>query len=229
MYFGAALAPDTNIGGSSDEEIIYIFDLPFRRDATELTTSGVGVSVWTGGEYQHPLGDRLRLRMGGDTGGQEYAGSKFDQVYLSVHVGPRWLLGENSEISLIGNARRAWAGAFPQNDDFGARIEVGHRFTRQVTANGRISWNQRDYHTRDFLDGPTMNLSLRGVWTVTPALQVEGAVGYARERPASEAWRNTTHWVRMGASVALPLGLNLGGSLELRGTAYEGSWYPLYP
>ena len=30
----------------------------------------------------------------------------------------------------------------------------------------------------------------------------------------------------MGASVALPLGLNLGGSLELRGTAYEGSWYP---
>ena len=66
MYLGAAMSPDSNIGGASDEQIIYINDLPFRRDAEELTTSGIGVSVWTGGEYQYPLGDRLRLRLGGD-------------------------------------------------------------------------------------------------------------------------------------------------------------------
>ena len=55
MYLGAAVAPDTNIGGTSDERIIYIRGLPFRRDAEDLTTSGVGISVWTGGEYQYPL------------------------------------------------------------------------------------------------------------------------------------------------------------------------------
>ena len=57
MYLGAAMSPDSNIGGASDEQIIYINDLPFRRDAEELTTSGIGVSVWTGGEYQYPLGE----------------------------------------------------------------------------------------------------------------------------------------------------------------------------
>ena len=50
MYLGGAMSPDSNIGGGSDERIIYINDLPFRRDAEELTTSGIGVSVWTGGE-----------------------------------------------------------------------------------------------------------------------------------------------------------------------------------
>ena len=42
MYLSTAVAPDTNIGGASDERIIYIRGLPFRRDAEDLTTSGVG-------------------------------------------------------------------------------------------------------------------------------------------------------------------------------------------
>ena len=84
MYLGAAMSPDSNIGGASDEQIIYINDLPFRRDAEELTTSGIGVSVWTGGEYQHPLGDRLRLRLGGDLSRQDYGGK---QVRSDLCVG----------------------------------------------------------------------------------------------------------------------------------------------
>ena len=59
-----ALAPpnDTNIGAGSDERIIYINTvagqphLPFRRDQEELTTSGIGVSAWLGGEYQYAAG-----------------------------------------------------------------------------------------------------------------------------------------------------------------------------
>ncbi len=226
MYFGAALAPDSNIGGSSDEEIIYIFDLPFRRTATELTTSGVGVSVWMGGEYQYPLGDQVRLRMGGDMGGQEYAESNFDQTFLSVHAGPRWLLDEDTDVSVVGNVRRSWTGTVPHNDDFGVRIEIRHKLTSRISVNGRASWHRRDYRTQDIYDGPAQNHSLGGTWIITPTLQAEAAAGYSRERPKSEAWRNSTRWIRLGASVALPLGINLSGSGELRWTTYEGSWYP---
>ena len=49
---GFALAPDSNIGAGSEERTIYIpvfgQPLPFERDAEELTSSGVGVSVWGG-------------------------------------------------------------------------------------------------------------------------------------------------------------------------------------
>ena len=49
-----ALTPDTNIGAGSDERIIWIYRLPFRRNQEELTSSGVGISVWTGGGVPLP-------------------------------------------------------------------------------------------------------------------------------------------------------------------------------
>ena len=229
MYLGAAMSPDSNIGGASDEQIIYINDLPFRRDAEELTTSGIGVSVWTGGEYQYPLGERLRLRLGGDVSRQDYGGSKFDQTSVSVHAGPRWLVDKDTEVSLVGNARRRWTGTSPSNDDLGARVEAGHRLTPRIRVNGRASWYHRDNRTRDFLDGPILDFTLGGSWVILPILRADGAAGYARERPESERWRNASRWLRLGASVALPLGFTLEGSGELRWTDYEGNWFPFVP
>ena len=226
MYLGAAMSPDSNIGGASDERIIYINDLPFRRDAEELTTSGIGVSVWTGGEYQYPLGDRLRLRLGGDLSRQDYGGSKFDQTFVSAHAGPRWLVDRDTEVSLVGTARRRWTGTVPAYDDLGARVEAGHRLTPRIRVNGRASWYRRDHRTRDFLDGPILNFSLGGSWVILPILRADGTAGYARERPESERWRNASRWLRLGASVALPRGFTLGGSGELRWTDYEGNWFP---
>ena len=229
MYLGAAMSPDSNIGGASDEQVIYINDLPFRRDAEELTTSGIGVSVWTGGEYQYPLGDRLRLRLGGDVSRQDYGGSKFDQTSASVHAGPRWLVDRDTEVSLVGNARRRWTGTSPSNDDLGARVEAGHRLTPRIRVNGRASWYRRDNRTKDFLDGPILDFTLGGSWVILPILRADGAAGYASERPKSERWRNASRWLRLGASVALPLGFNVGGSGELRWTDYEGNWFPFTP
>ena len=226
MYLGAAMSPDSNIGGASDERIIYINDLPFRRDAEELTTSGIGVSVWTGGEYQYPLGDRLRLRLGGDLSRQDYGGSNFDQTFISVHAGPHLLVNKDTNVSLVGNARRRWIGTAPSHDDLGARVQAGYRLTPRIRVSGRASWYRRDHRTRDFLDGPVLNFSLSGSWVILPILRADGAAGYDRERPESERWRNASRWLRLGASVALPLGFTVGGSGELRWTNYEGNWFP---
>ena len=226
MYLGAAMSPDSNIGGASDEQIIYINDLPFRRDAEELTTSGIGVSVWTGGEYQYPLGDRLRLRLGGDVSRQDYGGSKFDRTSVSVHAGPRWLVDKDTDVSLVASARRRWTGTAPSYDDLGVRVEAGRRLTPRIRVNARASWYHRDYLTRDFLDGPILDFTLGGSWVILPILRADGAAGYARERPKSERWRNASRWLRLGVSVALPLGFNVGGSGELRWTDYEGNWFP---
>ena len=60
MYMGMALLPDSNIGGGTDEEVIYIdfngVELPFDFTPEEdQMASGLGASLWAGGEYQHPL------------------------------------------------------------------------------------------------------------------------------------------------------------------------------
>ena len=142
LNLGAAVAPDTNIGAGSDERIIYIDFagqlLPFRRDQEELTTSGIGVSAWLGGEYQYPLGDPgtgpgaslWRLRAGGNLSRREYRESQFDQMTLTGHVGPRWLIGRTSEASLLLSGLHQWTGSGieePSHHDIGFRVEGRHR------------------------------------------------------------------------------------------------------
>ena len=230
LHAGFALAPDTNIGAGSDERIIYIdvggSRLPFTRDAEELTTSGIGLSLWSGGEYQYPLRDRLRIRAGANVSRREYEGNQFDQTFLSGHAGPRWLVRRNTEASLLASAQRRWHAGSPDHDALGVRLEAGHRFTRRVTASVRASWHDRSYRTRTYLDGPVVDAALSGAWVVTPTVRADAALGWGRERPGTERWRHERRWVRAGGSVALPRGFTVGASAELRETDYEGNWFP---
>ena len=160
LRLGAALLPDTNIGARSDERIIYIDfgsqRLPFRRNQEELTTSGIGVSAWLGGEYQYPLGDpgtgsgasRWRLRAGGNISRREYRTSEFDTMTVSGHVGPRWLIGRASEASLFLSGLHHWTGSGleePSHHDIGLRVEGRHRLIRRTTVNGQLSRHERRY------------------------------------------------------------------------------------
>ena len=230
---GFALAPDSNIGAGSEERTIYIpvfgQPLPFERDAEELTSSGIGVSVWGGAEYQVPIGERLRLRAGGDAARREYSGSKFDQLFLSTHLGPRWLIDQNTEGSLMASARQRWIGTVPDNRELGARLEVGRRLTPRVTVFANASWHDRRYRMRDHLNGPVMDAALRGSWVVTPTVRADLSAGYAQERPERERERNDSRWLGAGVTVALPLGFTVGGGGEVRWTDFDDEWFPHTP
>ena len=228
MHLGFAIAPDTNIGTSSAERTIYISTpfgrLPFQREAEELTTSGVGFAIWAGGEYQHPVGERLRLRLGADLGRREYKKSQFDKMSASVHAGPRWLLGPRTEASLLANVRRQWTANAPTSDSFGGRVEVRHRLTQRFAANAEVAWNERRNRTDTFLDGPATSLSLGGAWTVSPTLRVDVGAGFGQDRPESTRWHHDRRWLRGGLSVALPRGFSVSSSVRLGRAEYEGDW-----
>ena len=229
-HFGAALAPDSNVNAASGAEVIRIGGLPFRLDAPADRHSGTGVVVWGGGEYQHPLGPRWRLRAGADAARRDYAGSGFDRTFLSGHAGPRWRAGAETEASLLASARRRWIAGAPYSHALGARLEIDRRLDRRWTARARASWHRRE-HRRDGrrFDGPVLDFSLGAAWRAAPTLRVEATVGYARERPKAAVWRNSTRWARAGVSAALPAGFTLGASAELRWTGYRGRWWPFTP
>ena len=225
-HVGAALAPDTNIGAGSAERIIYIYGLPFHRTEDELTRSGVGLSLWTGGEYQYPLGPRHRLRAGGDLSRQDYQGSRFDRTTVAGHVGPRWLASGRTEASLLVSARRRWQAGDPDHRDLGLRAEALHRLGARTTGTVQASWHERRYDDRGFLDGPVVDISAGAMWTATPVLRVDATFGWGRERPGTETWRQTRLWLQAGVTAALPRGFTVGGSATLRRTRYEGDWFP---
>ena len=191
----APVLPDTNVGASSDQRIIYIDvggqRLPFRRDQEELTTSGIGISAWIGGEYQYPLGDpgtgsgasSWRLRAGGNLSRKEYQESRFDQMTLSGHVGPRWLIGRTSEVSLLLSGLHHWTGSGveePSHHDIGLRIEGRHRLNRRTTVNARASRHERRYDKDTHRDGPNTDVSLGVGWVASPTLRIDASAGWGR-------------------------------------------------
>ena len=223
---GAALAPDSNIGGTSEERTIYIFNLPFQRDAQELTTSGIGVSLWGGAEYHYPLRPNLRLRAGGEFARREYERARFDQLFIGTHLGPRVLIDRDTELSLLASARQRWVGTAPDDRELGLRLEAGHRVSRTVTVSGQASWHERRYRTRTFLDGPILDSALRASWVVTPTVRLEFSGGYGQEQPETLRWRHRNQWLGTGVSVILPYGFTVGAGAEARWTDYEGNWFP---
>ena len=225
-YFGAAIAPDSNLNAASESEIIYIDTvfgrLPFQRQGDIGAESGLGLSVWGGGEYQHPLGERLRLRVGADVAQREYSGGDFDQFFLATHVGPRWLASPITELSLLGTAQRQWLGGSRYADETGVRLELDRRLTRRLWARGTAAVRERD-HLHDILDGPVTDFTLSLAWTPAPVLRVHWNAGYERSHAASVHWRNVSRWLRVGTSLALPFGFTLGTSAQVRRTRYDGS------
>ena len=158
LRLGMALAPDSNISARSDERTIVldtpIGRLPFTFQAEDEAESGIGISVWAGGEYQYPLEDRWRLRAGADISRREYGSDEFDQMTVSGHVGPRWLIGRASEASLLANVRQHWLSDEAEYRDLGIRVEGRHRLNRRTTANLNASRYERRYDASTHLDGP---------------------------------------------------------------------------
>ena len=228
-YFGFSLAPDTNIGAVSESEVIYIYGLPFRRDNFEDESPGLGFVFWGGAAYQYPLSPRLRMRMGADLSRREYEGSRYDQMTVALHAGPRWLLTPTTEMSLLASARQRRSGGLIYSHELGGRFELEHRLTRRIRLSGRASWHERDYERDKHLDGSHLDLALAGSWVLMPTLQVRGGLGYAAENPASRTWRNRSRWGRLGASIVLPYGFTVGVNAELRKTDFSGGWFPFVP
>ena len=226
-YLGLSIAPDTNVNAVSDAEYIYINGLPFRRSSSLRASSGIGVVGWSGGEYQYPLSNQFRLRVGADLIHTDYAGKRFDRTFALMHLGPRFLVDRDTEVSLLAAGRRRWLAGSAWSYDLGTRVEVEHRLSQRLTAYGRASWYQRRYRRRNAsLDGPLFAGSLGGSYLLTPTVRGDFFVGAWRERPKSEVWRNASFWARVGASVALPWGFTVGSSGELRWVNYEGRWAP---
>ena len=229
VRFGMALAPDSNIAAQTREGTILIDTqfgrLPFTYSG-DTPTSGIGLAVWAGGEYQYPLARSWRLRMGGDVSRREYQSDAFDRMFLAGYVGPRWLIGRSTEASLLASARLSWLSDEADYRDLGFRLSGQHRLNRRTTANFNASWHDRRYTGRAGFDGPLADAAAGLGWVATPTIRLNAAAGWGLQRTKQENQRNTSRWIQAGVTGLLPWGFTVGGSGTVRWTGYEGNWAP---
>ena len=225
--FGMAVAPDSNLNAASGERTVFLDTpfgrLPFTRQGDIAPKSGLGVSVWGGGEYQYPLGaGRWRLRSGANASLREYKGGTFDRHSLSAHLGPRRLIDARTVASLLATVGRQWTAGMPETDRFGLRLEGERRLTPRLSMFGRASAARRNCRDCNWLDGPVGDVSLGATWAVLPILRLSGNTGWSWSRANSEHWRSQGPQASLGASLALPLGFTVGLRVSLQRTEYQG-------
>ncbi len=225
-HFGAAIAPDSNLNAASGSRTIFLDTpfgrLPFTRQGDIAPKSGLGVSLWGGGEYQHPLSQNLRLRSGANASIREYKGGDFDRHSLSAHLGPRRLIDARTEASLLATVDRQWTAGAPETDRFGLRLEGEHRLTPRLALFARASAARRNCRDCNWLDGPVGDVTFGASWAALPILRVGGHAGYNWTRANSEHWRSRGPQASLGATVALPAGFTVGLRASLQRTEYQG-------
>ena len=225
-HFGAAIAPDSNLNAASGARTIVLDTpfgrLPFTRQGDIAPKSGLGLSVWGGGEYQYPLNPVWRLRSGANASVREYKGGDFDRHFVSVHLGPRRLIDTRTEASLLATVDRQWTASRPETDRFGLRLEGEHQLTPRLAMFGRASAARRNCRGCNHLDGPVGDVSLRATWAALPILRLSGNAGWSWTRPNSEHWRSQGPQASLGTTLALPAGFTLGLHASLQRTEYQG-------
>ena len=227
---GLALAPDSNLGARTDGRTILIDTqfgrLPFTYNTDDAPTSGIGLALWAGGEYQYPLAERWRLRAGGIVSRREYQSDEFDRTFIGAHLGPRWLISPRTEASLLASTRFSWLSDEPDFRDLGLRVEGRHRLTPRLSATLDAAWHDRRYPGRSDFDGPLIDLAAGIGWAALPTVRLDAAAGWGWQRPKRENQRSASRWLRAGATAQLPWGFSVGGAGTVRWTDYEGSFAP---
>ncbi len=225
-HLSLALAPDSNLNTASDADKVWLDTpfgrLPFARPGDTAPKSGIGLSVWSGGEYQHPLNAHWRLRAGADASVREYKGRRFDSHSAAAYLGPRWLVDPRTEVSLLATAQRNWTAGTPGTDRYGLRLEAGRRLTPRLSVQARAGLRLRNCRDCDRFDGREGEAELGLNWVALPTLRVGGNAGWSWSRAEAKYRRSDGPRSSLVATLALPLGFTVSAGVAMHWTNYEG-------
>ncbi len=227
-YGGFALAPDTNIGQASSQRTIALDvfgtgrPLNFTRD-NPPPTSGVGLRLFGGGEYHHPINDRTRLRLGAGIAHTDYKTRAWDSTTLRFHLGPEMALTPRTRASLLLTTARRWDAGETSYDDPGLRLEMQHRLTPRTRLTLDLARRERRHVPRGSraLNGPRTDLTLGVSHQATPTLAVTGSLSTGREKPDRMSARTRTRGLRLGLTRDLARGWTVGVSGTLSRTRWD--------
>ncbi len=212
-YLSLNIEENDNVNTGTSIETVYIFGLPFEVNEESRARSETGLVVSTGFEHQYPLGERWRWRFGVDAQRSEYAGHDFDQNYLQLSSGPRWLFSRRGEASLQAIANQRWRARNRYSRGDGLRFTARHPLTDQFSVNGRASRIKTRYRQFPAADYTEEEFTFGGAWLFSPLLQGSLGVGYTEEILTSGT-RNRTRRANIGLAAILPKGWTIGGNLE---------------
>jgi outer membrane protein len=195
-----AVAPDTNINAATTAQSVDVYGLPFAISNDARQTSGVGLMLNLGTSYQWDIADNTKWKVGGGYYGTEYTHSEFSDRQITGYTGPRFLLGEGSEVSVLGTASRRWFGDVPLTYGVGGRVEGRTTLSPRFILDGAIAGQELHYNAERYsaYTGPVASISAGLTYALDPSSFIRGGAGVTREQTALAAFRDHQYAPSLG-------------------------------
>lgn len=220
VWFNLGVAPDNNVNNTAGgtECVATMFGLMCRDLVDPETAMGGNLSM--GGNYEFKMGEQWRWKSDATIYTNIYNKHDYDDLYLGVGTGPRYVWSRGDIwLALIG-ARR-WYGWDPYYWSMGVKIDANYDFTRKLSGGLYLRFMENSYDAfGQYLDGETYSAIGRMTYSFGPSIYMTMRGGVTRERTADAAYAYWQPNVAVGIGAELPMGFHV----YLEPSAYW-SWY----
>lgn len=208
MWFNFGAAPDNNINTSAvGEECVDTMFGPMCRQLPE-PVSAIGANMALGGNYEFKMSDNWRWKSDATIYSNVYDKHEFDDLYLSLGTGPRYVWPDG-DVWLAATAARRWYGWDAYYWATGAKVDINYDFTRRVAGGMSLRFISNMYDEfGDFLDGQTYSANLHLSYSINASMYAVLRGGIDREVAADPIYTNWRPNVAVGFGAELPFGVH---------------------
>ena len=216
LYFNMGLTPDSNINtAAGGEECIKTMFGTLCRKLPEPQRA-LGLNTIVGGDYEFILTDNWRWKTDAHVYADVYNKHDFDNLYLSVGMGPRYIW-ERGDVWLSVLGGRRWYGWNVYNWSGGGRLNVSYDFARNLSGRVELRVLENIYDEfENIFNGYTYDVNTGFIYSFNASKYVTLNCGLARETTKNNIY---SHW-RPSAGVGFGTELLGGFTIFLSSSVY---------
>ena len=221
VWFNFGAAPDNNINNAiGGTECVNTIFGPMCRDLSD-PESAIGYNFSLGGNYEFKLSDHWRWKSDAFVYSNIYDISDYDDLYLSVGSGPRYIWNRG-DVWLAGVWNRRWYGWERYNWSVGAKLDLNYDFSRKLSGGLYLQYLNNSYDLYDdFLSGDTYSAQMRFSYSFNARLYSMLRIGLTREVANASEYSYWQPGFGIGIGAELPWGFHVYGEPYFYWTAYD--------
>ena len=226
FWFNIGAAPDDNINNATEGEQcietafgVFCNKLPEKEKAK-------GLNVSFGGDYELKLSDHWRLKNEFMLWSSSYDKKKYDDLYLSYSVGPKYIW-QKGDVFIGPSVYRRWLGHRPYSYAIGGVIKTDFDITQHLSLALNLSFMPTRYDKfEDELDGYTKSVSSNIFYAFDTSTYMVLRGGYLEEHTNNEIYNNNRSFYAIGLGQELPYGFSVYLEPSVQFGRYQNDrWY----
>jgi tetratricopeptide (TPR) repeat protein len=215
-WFNFGAAPDTNVNQVSNEDnCIKVYDyysgeeyLWCEQDQAK-PEKAVGYNFLLGGNYEFVLSEHWHWKNEGNIYTNIYNKHRFDDLFVSVSTGPRYIW-DNGDVWLAGVMNRRWYGWDGYSWGVGGKIDTHYDWSRKFSTGLTLQVLNNDYDEYgEYMNGQTFGVLAQTYYSFDASKYFVVFSGMDRDTAKNDIYANWRYTFGIGIGGELPYGFSV--------------------